>query len=57
MENLAIIICTIVSGAFTGCPDNHSTVSAVQDTVLVSDTIQYHACIQDKDIFFLGMCF
>lgn len=37
------MICAIVSGAFTGCLDNHSTVSAIQDTVLVSDTIQYHA--------------
>ncbi len=43
MKNLVIVIFTILAGTFTGCSGNHPTVSADQDTVLVSDTIQYHA--------------
>ena len=43
MKNLAIILCVIASALLTGCRNNHSTLSAVKDTLLISDTIQYHA--------------
>ena len=43
MKNLVITICIILSGVSTGCKNNNSSGSAVKDTLLVSDTIQYHA--------------
>jgi len=43
MKNLAILICLVVTVAIAGCNHKKYAGSVVQDTVLISDTIQYHA--------------
>lgn len=38
-----LIILAIVTRVFNNCCNHHPAISSVQDTILVSDTIQYHA--------------
>lgn len=43
MKSLAVFICLMGSVALIGCRHADTSVSALQDTLLISDTIQYHA--------------
>jgi len=43
MKQITILICLITLVASSGCKRKSITESTIQDTVLVSDTIQYHA--------------
>lgn len=43
MKQIIILICLIALVTYTGCNKKGGAGSAAQDTVLVSDTIQYHA--------------
>jgi hypothetical protein len=43
MKSLPVFICLMGSVALIGCRHADSSVCAIQDTLLISDTIQYHA--------------
>ncbi len=43
MKNLVILICLVTSVFIPGCRSPHASGPGVEDTLLVSDTIQYHA--------------
>jgi hypothetical protein len=49
MKNLYVIICIILSGVLIKCQNSISKVSPVTDTLLISDTIQYHSVRINKN--------
>lgn len=42
MKSLSLLVCLLILMVAGSCQNRHSKVSSVEDTVLISDTIQYH---------------
>ena len=48
MKTTVIVLLMVLSATLSGCGSHHSTGPLVKDTLLISDTIQYHAVRVDQ---------
>ncbi len=49
MKNLVFIFCLVSVICLAGCRGSHASGRVTRDTLLVSDTIQYHTVRINKD--------